>query len=157
MISYKFNISGKQMGNSKILSTFYIFRIIHRCLSTVPKWFYSLHLLDCYLPLLPERDIRGKVPVKILSKTGSGNSLSSSVESSCSHHGTTPVIPHAPPDSFSWNQSLCSSSPVGGQGPQIPQKRGRSRENKNQMLPSINTLTGLLFLLLYSCVTITSI
>lgn len=142
------------MGKSKILSTSHMFHIIHRYLSTVPKWFYSFHLLDCYLPLLPERDIRGKVPVKILSKTGSGNSLSSSVESSCSHHGMTPVIPHAPPDSFSWNQSLCSSSPVWGQGAQIPPKRGRSREDKNQMLPSTNTLTGLLFLLLYSCITI---
>lgn len=56
---------------------------------------------DCHLPLLPEWDMRGKVPVKILSKTGSGNSLSSSVQSSCSHQGMTPVIPHAPPDSFS--------------------------------------------------------
>lgn len=124
----KWNSSRKQTGNPKILSTFYIFCIIHRHLSTVSKWFYSLHLLDFYLPLLPARDIRGKVPVKILSKTGSGNSLSSSVESSCSHHGMTPVIPHAPPDSFSWNQSLCSSSPVWGQYPPKPPKKERGAE-----------------------------
>ena len=71
---------------------------------TIPNWLQipsSPPVGQCYWPLLPGCDMRGKEPVRILSKTGSGKFLSRSVGSSFSHHGMTPVMPHAPPDSFS--------------------------------------------------------